>query len=111
MKVSISPTSYEQLLCTQIPKAKKDSQVKLLFELLGSACVKAERKYIDEIDPTSPIPGGWETLFYEYNLILNDGFLRSFFRHKKGTKYGVAEAVDLMLWNEFSGKRQKFVFS
>ena len=58
MKVSISPTSYEQLLCTQSPKAKKDSQVKLLFKLLGSACVKAERKYIDEIDPRSPIPGG-----------------------------------------------------
>ena len=31
-------------------RAKKDSQVKQLFALLGSARVKAVRKHIDEID-------------------------------------------------------------
>jgi hypothetical protein len=33
--------------------AKKDSQVKQLFALLGSACVKAACKDVDEIDPSS----------------------------------------------------------
>ena len=32
-------------------KCKKDSQLKQLFELLGSAGVKAACKHIDEIDP------------------------------------------------------------
>ena len=32
-------------------KRKKDSQVWQLFALLGSARVKAARKYVDEIDP------------------------------------------------------------
>ena len=41
----------EQLLCSQIPKAQKDRQVKQLFVLSGSARVKAERKNNDEIDP------------------------------------------------------------
>ena len=48
---SISPTLYVQLLCLQIPKAQKDSQLKQLFALLGSARVKAARKHVDEIDP------------------------------------------------------------
>jgi len=48
---SISPTFYEQLLRKQIPKAQKDSQVKQLFALSGSAGVKAARKHVDEIDP------------------------------------------------------------
>ena len=49
---SISQTFYKQLLRTQIPKsAKKDSQVKQLFALLGSASVKAAHKHGDEIDP------------------------------------------------------------
>ena len=53
---SISPTFYEQLLPTQIPKAqKKDSQVKQLFALLGSASIKAVRKHVDEIDSRLPI--------------------------------------------------------
>ena len=33
--------------------AKKDSQVKQLFVLLGSACVKALRKHVDVIEPSS----------------------------------------------------------
>ena len=36
---------------TTIPKAQKDSQVKQLFALFGSACVKAVSKHVDEIDP------------------------------------------------------------
>ena len=52
---SISPTFYEQLLRTQIPKMKKDSQIKQLFALLGPAWVKAARKHIDEIDPWLPL--------------------------------------------------------
>ena len=47
----ISPTIYAQLLRTQIPKAQKDSQLKQLFALSGSAGVKAARKHVDEIDP------------------------------------------------------------
>jgi len=34
-------------------KRKKDSQVVSLFTLLGSTSVKAERKYVDEIDTWS----------------------------------------------------------
>ena len=34
-------------------KRKKDSQVKQLFLLLGSVCIKAACKHIDEIDPRS----------------------------------------------------------
>ena len=48
---SILPSFYEQLLRMQIPKVQKDSQVKLLFALSGSAGIKAARKNIDEIDP------------------------------------------------------------
>ena len=33
-------------------KCKNNSQVKQLFALLGSACLKAARKQADEIDPT-----------------------------------------------------------
>ena len=47
---SISPTFYEQLLRAQIPKVQKDSKFNQLFVLLGSACIKAARKYVDEID-------------------------------------------------------------
>ena len=35
-------------------KCKKDSQLKQLFVLLGSASVKAARKLIDEVDPVAP---------------------------------------------------------
>ncbi len=36
-------------------KRKKDSQVVSLFTLLGSSSVKAERKYVGEIEPTNVI--------------------------------------------------------
>ena len=36
-------------------KPKKDSQLKQLFLLLGSAGVRAARKHVDEIDPCFPI--------------------------------------------------------
>ena len=59
---SISPTFYEKLLRSQIPKVQKDSQVKQLFALLGSVSVKAAGKHVDEIDPGCPsnddTPGG-----------------------------------------------------
>ena len=42
---------YAQLLRTQVPKAQKDSQLKQLFALSGSACVKAARKHVNKIDP------------------------------------------------------------
>ena len=32
-------------------KRQKDSQVKQLFAILGSAWVKAARKHVDKIDP------------------------------------------------------------
>ena len=48
---SISPSFYKQLLRAHIPKSQKDSQIKQLFELFGPACVKTERKHVDEIDP------------------------------------------------------------
>ena len=47
---SISPTFHVQLLCLQIPKAQKDSQLKQLFALLGSAGIKAVCNNVDEID-------------------------------------------------------------
>ena len=47
---SISTTCYAQLLPTQIPKPQKDSQLKQLIALLGSAGVKTARKNVDEID-------------------------------------------------------------
>jgi len=34
-------------------KCKKDSQVVSLFTLLGSMSIKAERKYVGEIEPMS----------------------------------------------------------
>ena len=41
-------------------KHYKDSQLKQLFALLGSACVKAARKHVDEIDPKSgPAKNVW----------------------------------------------------
>jgi hypothetical protein len=54
--VSISSTFYVQKFtcnfCTGgAQKRKKDSQVVNLFTLLGSACAKAVRKYVGEIDP------------------------------------------------------------
>ena len=51
---SISPTFYAQLLRAHIPKAQKDSQLKQLFALPGSAGVKAGHKHIDDIDPWRP---------------------------------------------------------
>ena len=67
---SISPTFYEQLLRSKIPKAQKDSQIKQLFALLGSACIKAAREHVDEIEPRvfvcsppSAMSGEWDTIF------------------------------------------------
>ena len=37
--------------CQRSQKCKKDSQLKKLFALLGSACIKAALKHLDEIDP------------------------------------------------------------
>jgi hypothetical protein len=42
--VSISPTFYEQLLCTQVPKAQKTLMTLLSFAHLGSVSIKAARK-------------------------------------------------------------------
>ena len=53
IRESISPTFHAQFLRSQIPKAQKDSQLKQLFVLLGSASVKAASKHVDEIDPRS----------------------------------------------------------
>jgi len=39
-------------LCTQIPKAQKDNEDLTFFALLGSSCVIAAHKNIDEIDQT-----------------------------------------------------------
>ena len=44
---------YMPFLLTQIPKAQKDSQLKPLFALSGSAGVKAAHEHVDEIDPRS----------------------------------------------------------
>ena len=51
-QVSILPTDYVQLLRGQIPKAKKDRvKSSSFFALLGSVCIKAACKHVDEIDP------------------------------------------------------------
>ena len=50
-KVQFHQCVYGQLLLMQIPKAVKAALVDCLFVLLGSACVKAACKHIDEIDP------------------------------------------------------------
>ena len=42
---------YAQLICAQIPEAQKDSQVKQIFALTGSAHIKAALKHVDETDP------------------------------------------------------------
>jgi len=48
----ISPTFYQQLLQVKIPKLQNDTDdLALFFALLGSACVKAARKYVVEINP------------------------------------------------------------
>ena len=43
--------NFTNILRNQIPKAQKDSQLKQLFSLLGSARVKAACEHVDEIDP------------------------------------------------------------
>ncbi len=49
---SISPMFYDQLLRPKIPKAQKDTDdLTVFFALLGSACVKAVRRYVGEIYP------------------------------------------------------------
>ena len=58
---SLTPTTaagvnFINILCAAFmradPKsAKKDSQVKQRFELLGSVCIKAAYEHVDEIDP------------------------------------------------------------
>ena len=50
----ISPTFYSQLLCLQIPKVQKDSQVKQLFALSGSAGIKDASKMLVKLTH------GWE---------------------------------------------------
>jgi len=47
----ISPTFYTQLLCAQIPKAQKDSQVITVFLRLGSAQAKAAHKTLAKMTP------------------------------------------------------------
>ena len=50
--IPISPTCLHTGFMRVDPRsAKKDSQVKQLYVLLGSACVKAASKHVDEIDP------------------------------------------------------------
>jgi len=49
--VSISATIYGQLLCSQIPKAHKNSQVVSLFALLGSVHVKAAHRTLMKFTP------------------------------------------------------------
>ena len=44
---------YAPLLGAKIPKAQKDSQVKQLFALLGSARVKAARRMLVKLTPGS----------------------------------------------------------
>ena len=46
---------FEQLLQVQIPKAQKNSQVKQLFALTGSAGVKAAHRHVGEIEPLSKV--------------------------------------------------------
>ena len=43
------------VLSAQIPKAQKDKQLKQIFALSGSACVKASSNLVDEIDPKCPL--------------------------------------------------------
>ena len=64
----ISPTFYKQLLRTLIPKAQKDSQIKQLFVLLGPACVKADRKHVDEINHRSSMRWCYAAFAYPWRL-------------------------------------------
>jgi len=48
---STSSTFYEQLLCAQIPKVQKDSQVVSFFTLLGSVCAKAAERTLMKLTP------------------------------------------------------------
>jgi len=52
---AISPTFYEQLLHTKIPKKQKKDidDIAWLFALLESSRVKAVHKPVGEIDPRS----------------------------------------------------------
>jgi len=44
-----------KLFRAQIPKAQKATEkLDCLFALLGSACIKASCKHVDEIDPCLP---------------------------------------------------------
>ena len=47
--------SHATFMHTDPKSAKKDSQLKQLFALLGSGDVKAAHKHVDEIDPWSVI--------------------------------------------------------
>ena len=50
--VSISSTCLHAAFTRADPKSeKKTSHVMQLFALSGSACIKAARKHVDEIDP------------------------------------------------------------
>jgi hypothetical protein len=47
----ISPTFYQQLLQGKDPKVQNDTDdLAVFFALLGSACVKAARKHVGEIN-------------------------------------------------------------
>jgi len=49
---SNSPTFYEQLLHTQIPKStKKTDGLTVFFALLGSSLIKAARKMLMKLTP------------------------------------------------------------
>ena len=51
---SISPTFYEQLLCTKIPKAqKKLLNLTVFFALLGSVRIKAALRTLVKLTPSN----------------------------------------------------------
>ncbi len=49
--LSISPTFYEQLLCSQIPNAQKIVKSSVFFALLGPVCIKAAHKTLVKLTP------------------------------------------------------------
>jgi len=50
-QISISPTFYEQLFHTKVPKGQKDTDDLAVFlRFWGHGCVKVIHKHADEID-------------------------------------------------------------
>ena len=89
---SISPTFYEQLLCTQIPKAqKKTVKLSSFIALLGSARVRAARRTLVKLTPCLPS--------HSKNLCLH--FLALFF----------AFLHDLFLGSDLAARDNKFKLS